>query len=540
MINFRGLILARYLFSRSSSSADLDVKERIKSLLNSYANNEINRMFNDENVMFMRVILYSTVKEGMWGVTHTQVMRRTPCRSEAKCALRYTTAYLRHPPRISSSRSNDEEEEEEKKGGRRNGGKRKKEKWREEEEERKMEKERRKEEKEMENSLWWNGPCLDFRFSPFLVAVLKWLLGSCAILWAFFVLSVGVPVAGWLVRFPGLALRFLPCAGPLVSPAGCPSPMLARLPGWLLRSLCGLWFLPGCGPVVAVSLIPVRTFHVCCFVTSLLRMTDLANDHGFIYNDQGQVNIIKSPFFNFTPGVDQSVEEYVDRIIYQLAATIDEQISSVQWLVGGNAKKSTVVESLREGFLHVTGWPCKIVKEIKISYNFEVGEERDDTYSFLAKTFTLPGQITTLSKCPRLTKSEIGKGWRNEFLSKPLRMLSLLSKPLRVELNKEGRKSSSLSLDCSGGKLQQLLSQIWEEQQQEEKSPFQLKERKEKVAAENEALQVAEQKLFTPARNKTLPARFDLLPRDPATAAQILFKSRRSRDLTIRQRGKLD
>ncbi|KAL0913619.1 hypothetical protein M5K25_017096 [Dendrobium thyrsiflorum] len=64
-------------------------------------------------------------------------------------------------------------------------------------------------------------------------------------------------------------------------------------------------------------------------------MNDPANDHGFIYDDQGKADIIKSSFFDFSPGVDQSVEEYVDRIIFQLDATIDKQLSSVQWLVGG-------------------------------------------------------------------------------------------------------------------------------------------------------------------------------------------------------------
>ncbi|KAL0920439.1 hypothetical protein M5K25_009577 [Dendrobium thyrsiflorum] len=71
-----------------------------------------------------------------------------------------------------------------------------------------------------------------------------------------------------------------------------------------------------------------------------------ANDHGFIYNDQGKVDIIKSPFFDFSPEVDQSVEEYVDRIVFQLAASIDEQLSYVQWLVDGNTKKFTNVKNL--------------------------------------------------------------------------------------------------------------------------------------------------------------------------------------------------
>ncbi|KAL0913436.1 hypothetical protein M5K25_016897 [Dendrobium thyrsiflorum] len=56
-------------------------------------------------------------------------------------------------------------------------------------------------------------------------------------------------------------------------------------------------------------------------------MADPEVGHGFVYNANGQVDILKSPFFDFTLDVDQSVEEYVDRIIFQLVATIDEQIS---------------------------------------------------------------------------------------------------------------------------------------------------------------------------------------------------------------------
>ncbi|KAL0904686.1 hypothetical protein M5K25_026820 [Dendrobium thyrsiflorum] len=73
---------------------------------------------------------------------------------------------------------------------------------------------------------------------------------------------------------------------------------------------------------------------------------DPANDHGFVYNTKGQVDILQSPFFDFSPDVDHSVKEYVDRIIFQLAATIDVQLSSVQWLVDGNTKKSTNVMNL--------------------------------------------------------------------------------------------------------------------------------------------------------------------------------------------------
>ncbi|KAL0913015.1 hypothetical protein M5K25_016444 [Dendrobium thyrsiflorum] len=75
-------------------------------------------------------------------------------------------------------------------------------------------------------------------------------------------------------------------------------------------------------------------------------MADPGIDHGFIYNTKGQVDILQSPFFDFSPDVDHSMEEYVDRIIFQLAATIDVQLSSVQWLVGSNAKKSTNAKNL--------------------------------------------------------------------------------------------------------------------------------------------------------------------------------------------------
>ncbi|KAL0913043.1 hypothetical protein M5K25_016474 [Dendrobium thyrsiflorum] len=91
-------------------------------------------------------------------------------------------------------------------------------------------------------------------------------------------------------------------------------------------------------PWLSVSFVVSCLCQVYCFVASLLRMADPANDHGFIYDDQGKVDNIKSPFFDFSPGVDQSVEEYVDRIVFQLAATIDEQLSSVQWLLSHDGR----------------------------------------------------------------------------------------------------------------------------------------------------------------------------------------------------------
>ncbi|KAL0906430.1 hypothetical protein M5K25_024925 [Dendrobium thyrsiflorum] len=75
-------------------------------------------------------------------------------------------------------------------------------------------------------------------------------------------------------------------------------------------------------------------------------MVDPRIDHGFVYNAKGQVDILQSPFFDFTPDVDHFVEEYVDRIIFQLAATIEKQISSVQWTISSKIKKAPDDNSL--------------------------------------------------------------------------------------------------------------------------------------------------------------------------------------------------
>ncbi|KAL0906515.1 hypothetical protein M5K25_025013 [Dendrobium thyrsiflorum] len=62
-------------------------------------------------------------------------------------------------------------------------------------------------------------------------------------------------------------------------------------------------------------------------------MADPELDHSFVYNDQGQVDILKSPFFDINLEIDRTVEEYVDRIVFSFAAAIDEQLSPIQWRI---------------------------------------------------------------------------------------------------------------------------------------------------------------------------------------------------------------
>ncbi|KAL0919222.1 hypothetical protein M5K25_011304 [Dendrobium thyrsiflorum] len=54
-------------------------------------------------------------------------------------------------------------------------------------------------------------------------------------------------------------------------------------------------------------------------------------DHGFLFDDQGRVDILGSPFFDVTFENDNTVDEYADRIIYQLTLAIEEQIPAGRW-----------------------------------------------------------------------------------------------------------------------------------------------------------------------------------------------------------------
>ncbi|KAL0909103.1 hypothetical protein M5K25_023632 [Dendrobium thyrsiflorum] len=75
----------------------------------------------------------------------------------------------------------------------------------------------------------------------------------------------------------------------------------------------------------------VRTSRKLC-------MADPDLDHGFIYDDEGRVDIIRSPFFDVQfSEEDVTVEDYIDRIQYQLTLAIEEHTPlDLPWLVAAN------------------------------------------------------------------------------------------------------------------------------------------------------------------------------------------------------------
>ncbi|KAL0914210.1 hypothetical protein M5K25_017722 [Dendrobium thyrsiflorum] len=55
-------------------------------------------------------------------------------------------------------------------------------------------------------------------------------------------------------------------------------------------------------------------------------MADPELDSSFVYNEQGFIDILRSPFFDLNPEVDNSVEKYVERIIFTISNAVEEQL----------------------------------------------------------------------------------------------------------------------------------------------------------------------------------------------------------------------
>ncbi|KAL0915441.1 hypothetical protein M5K25_015859 [Dendrobium thyrsiflorum] len=70
-------------------------------------------------------------------------------------------------------------------------------------------------------------------------------------------------------------------------------------------------------------------------------MVDPEIGHGFVYNSQGQVDILRSPFFDLNLEVDDTVNNYVDCIIFTLVPSIEEHLPSGQWRISGHPPTSS-------------------------------------------------------------------------------------------------------------------------------------------------------------------------------------------------------
>ncbi|KAH0457398.1 hypothetical protein IEQ34_012713 [Dendrobium chrysotoxum] len=62
-------------------------------------------------------------------------------------------------------------------------------------------------------------------------------------------------------------------------------------------------------------------------------MVDPELDSGFVYDHEDFVDIQQSSFFDLNLEFDNSVEDYVNRILFQLSITTEERFSGHQWLI---------------------------------------------------------------------------------------------------------------------------------------------------------------------------------------------------------------
>ncbi|KAL0918478.1 hypothetical protein M5K25_010487 [Dendrobium thyrsiflorum] len=69
-------------------------------------------------------------------------------------------------------------------------------------------------------------------------------------------------------------------------------------------------------------------------------MGDPDVDHGFVFDDQGRTDIFASPFFDVNFGNDETADDYVDRILYQLTLSLEEHIPPGRWYIDNNPSSS--------------------------------------------------------------------------------------------------------------------------------------------------------------------------------------------------------
>ncbi|KAL0924276.1 hypothetical protein M5K25_005092 [Dendrobium thyrsiflorum] len=60
-------------------------------------------------------------------------------------------------------------------------------------------------------------------------------------------------------------------------------------------------------------------------------MADPERDFGIVYDDQGLIQILQSPFFDVDPEVDHTVEEYMARILDTVVMAVEDQLGTVEW-----------------------------------------------------------------------------------------------------------------------------------------------------------------------------------------------------------------
>ncbi|KAL0919018.1 hypothetical protein M5K25_011084 [Dendrobium thyrsiflorum] len=64
-------------------------------------------------------------------------------------------------------------------------------------------------------------------------------------------------------------------------------------------------------------------------------MADPEYDSGFVYDDQGRVDVLRAPYFDPYLEWDLTIDGYLHRIRHQLAWTMEDLLPTVRWTIIG-------------------------------------------------------------------------------------------------------------------------------------------------------------------------------------------------------------
>ncbi|KAL0914198.1 hypothetical protein M5K25_017710 [Dendrobium thyrsiflorum] len=64
-------------------------------------------------------------------------------------------------------------------------------------------------------------------------------------------------------------------------------------------------------------------------------------DFDIVYDDQGFIQILQSPFFDVDPEVDHTIDEYIARILETVVLVVEDQLGAVEWRLAADPNTST-------------------------------------------------------------------------------------------------------------------------------------------------------------------------------------------------------
>ncbi|KAL0905429.1 hypothetical protein M5K25_023849 [Dendrobium thyrsiflorum] len=97
-------------------------------------------------------------------------------------------------------------------------------------------------------------------------------------------------------------------------------------------------------------------------------MGDPEIDSGFVFDEEGRTDILNSPFFDVFFGVDKIVDDYLDRILYQLSLSLEQHIKPGHWFIRSRPPPPPPIPapSPADTILHAT---CLTVASLSLNKN---------------------------------------------------------------------------------------------------------------------------------------------------------------------------